>query len=104
MCGVERLSQFAHCQQPGWRRVNHERSLPDFSVVLTTDDETGTYSGPGRVNHPRHHQRQVTRCLEGRFTQRVRLWLSWSELGCSPPSYSSMSVISSSFWHAAGTR
>jgi hypothetical protein len=35
--------------------------------------------------------------------QRVMLLFSWSELVCSSPGYSSMSLVVTRFWHAAGT-
>ena len=45
----------------------------------------------------------ATRCSEGRFRQGVKLLLSWWEPVRSSSAYSSVSLVSASFWHAAGT-
>ena len=44
-----------------------------------------------------------TDCLGGRFTVGGQLALPLSEPVWSPSGYRSMSVVSASFWHAAGT-
>ena len=58
---------------------------------------------PGQRAQQDSNRDLATRCLEGRFTQRVNLLVLWSEPVGSCCGYSSMFLVSAPFWHAAGT-
>ena len=76
--------------------------MPPTSAPSVPDSCAG-YRNPGVLWSDLVVSFRLTNRLGGRFTQRVKQPISWTEPVCSSSGYSSMSLVSALFWHAAGT-